>query len=120
MQADIKFMLRIYKTYDLDWMGDEIKDVKYLTKHHIQKREKNGANEIYNYALLTPRSHQLLHYLEDNNYGAYCALNDLFRELNFSIAPPTAEYYEKVKKILRVVKKQIKNRDRKRRKTRSR
>ena len=120
MQADIKLMVKIYKTYEVDWMCDDIKNIEFLTKHHIIKREDGGPNDISNYALLTPRSHQLLHYLEENNYSAYCALNDLFRELNFSVEPPTAEYYEKVRKILRIVKKQIKNKDRKRKKARAR
>lgn len=120
MQSDIKLMVKIYNTYDLDWMGDEVKNVEFLTKHHIIKKEDGGLNDISNYALLTNRSHQLIHYLEENDYKTYCELNALFKKLNLTLAPPTEEYYEKVRSILKRVKKEIKNGKRKRRKSRSR
>ena len=120
MQSDIKLMLKIFQTYELDWMGDEIKELRFLTKHHIVKKEKGGYDELSNYALLTPESHQLLHYLEDTNYKAYCRLNELFIELNSTLKPPTAEYYKNVREVIVVAKKQIKNKRRKRRSSRGR
>ncbi len=109
MNSDIKWMIEQFQTYDVDWMGDEIININELTKHHIVKKEDNGYNDISNYALLTPRSHHLIHYLEDNYYNDYVALNKLFKELNQTFKPPTIEYYEKVKSILKRVKKDIKN-----------
>ena len=108
MNSDIEFMMKIYNTYDIDWMGDEIKSPSSLTRHHIIKREDGGENGISNYALLTNNSHHLMHYMEENNYKAYCELNSLFLELNRSMMPPTAEYYERVKSIIKKVKKEIK------------
>ena len=112
MNSDIELMIKIYKTYELDWMGDEIKNIKFLTKHHIVKREQGGLNDISNYALLTDRSHHLIHYLEEHYYKEYVELNKLFKELNLSLQPPTEEYFEKVRRILKVVKKDIKNKRR--------
>lgn len=108
MNSDIEYMMKIYDTYDIDWMGDEIKSPSDLTRHHIVKREDGGENGISNYALLTNRSHQLMHYLEDNNYRVYCELNNMFLELNRSLMPPTSEYYANVKRIIKKVKKEIK------------
>ena len=34
MQSDIKLMVKIYNTYDLDWMGDEVKNVEFLTNNY--------------------------------------------------------------------------------------
>ena len=89
MDKDIEFMMKIYGTYDVDWMGDEIKSPSSLTKHHIVKKENGGENGISNYALLTQTSHRLLHYLEEHNYKSYCMLNSMFLELNRSVNPPT-------------------------------
>ena len=122
MQDDLETMIAIYQTSDVDWMGDKVEDLKDLTRHHIVKKAKGGIDHISNYALLTVRSHQVLHYLEDNNYGAYFELNRMFRELNMTLKPPTKEYYQEVSLLLKKVKRQIKRENRKRRikKTKSR
>ena len=109
MNEDIGLMVEIYKTYNIDWMGDEIKSLSDLTRHHIVKRCKEGIDGIENYALLTTSSHRLLHYLEDNYYEAYIELNELFLSLNRSLLPPTIDYYEKVRKTVKRCKKSIKN-----------
>ena len=108
MNSDIEFMIQIYNTYDIDWMGDEIKSPSSLTRHHIIKRENEGEDDINNYALLTNDSHHLMHYMEDKNYKDYCELNNLFLELNRSMMPPTSEYFEKVRSIIKKVRKEIK------------
>ena len=109
MNEDIRIMIEIYDTHDIDWMGDIIRDPSDLTRHHIVKREDGGENGISNYALLTNLSHTLLHYLEDNYNKEYNYLNSKFLELNRSLSPPTTEYYEDVHKVLKSVKKRIKN-----------
>jgi len=116
MNEDIRLMVKIYKTYEVDWMGDPFSDISALTKHHIVKKENGGENGISNYALLTRKSHDLLHFLETNYYEDYVNLNRLFLELNRSVKPPTIEYYSEVKKIVKRVKKSIKNSKRVRRK----
>ena len=114
MNEDIIKMLDIYKTYEFDWMGQKIESLSDLTRHHIVKKQYDGMDDINNYALLTTYSHHLIHYLEDNYYKEYVELNKLFKELNLSLEPPTTEYYEKVRRILKRVKKDMKNKNRKR------
>ena len=53
MNDDIKEMMNIYNTFEIDWMGDKINSPSDLTRHHIIKKEHNGDNSIDNYALLT-------------------------------------------------------------------
>ena len=108
MNSDLELMIKIYGTCDVDWMGDEIKSPSNLTRHHIIKKEDGGENEISNYALLTNESHHLIHYLEDNNYKAYCLLNNMFLDLNRSSMPPTKEYFNNIRVIIKKVKKEIK------------
>jgi hypothetical protein len=114
MNTDIELMIKIYDTKDVDWMGDEIRDIKKITKHHIVKKADDGVSYISNYALLTVRSHQLVHYIEEHYPKEYDQITALFMDLNMSLKPPTAEYYEKIRRILRVVKKDMKNKRRKR------
>lgn len=115
MNEDIEFMMRIYNTYEVDWMGDPIKSPSDLTRHHIVKQEDGGENNISNYALLTRNSHALVNFLEEHYPQAYEELNRLFLALNRSVKPPTEEYYEKVRRIVKRVKKTIKNTKRVRR-----
>ena len=114
MNEDIKEMINIYNTFDVDWMGDKIESLSDLTRHHIVKKEKNGENNINNYALLTKNSHQLIHYIEINYNKEYIFINKLLLELNKSKEPPTNDYYHNILKILKKIKKEIKNKNRKR------
>ena len=115
MNADIEHMMKIYNTYEVDWMGEAITNPKTLTRHHIIKKEDGGENGINNYALLTECSHHLMNYIEEKFYDNYIALNNLFLELNKSGVPPSEEYFEKVRLIIKRVKKTIKNQRRGRR-----
>lgn len=114
MNDDIKFMCRIYGTSDVDWMGDTIRN-NNLTRHHIVKKEDGGENGISNYALLTPESHHLLNYLEENYVSDFEQINELLLRLNRSVKPPTKEYYEEMNSILKRVRKKMKNERRGRR-----
>ena len=109
MNEDIRIMMEIYGTYQYDWLGDEFKSPKELTRHHIVKREYGGENGISNYALLTHSSHSFMHYLEDNFYKEYNYLNTMFLELNRSVNPPSSEYYEEVHRVVKRIKKIMKN-----------
>ena len=42
MNDDISIMMKIYNTFDIDWMGDAIGSLSDLTRHHIVKKEKVG------------------------------------------------------------------------------
>ena len=112
MNQDIEIMQKIYGTYELDWMGDKINYPSDLTRHHIIKKENDGDNDISNYALLTKSSHSLLHFLESNYNSDYKLLNELFLELNRSESVPNNEYYDKIRLIMKKVKKSIKNKRR--------
>lgn len=86
-------------------MGYKICRNTPLTRHHIFKKVYGGENNISNYALLIEKSHEYLHKIEKIDLQAYIELNNLFRELNESMQPPTEEYYEKIDKVLKRVKK---------------
>lgn len=112
MNETIELMQKTYNTYEVDWLGDKINSLSDLTRHHIIKKEKGGEDNINNYALLTRNSHIFIHYLEDNYYNDYNYLNSLFMELNRSLCPPSKEYYEEVRSIVKRVRKSIKNKRR--------
>ena len=114
MNEEILTMMNIYNTFNLDWMGDIINSPSDLTRHHITKKQYNGEDSISNYALLTTNSHHLIHYLEVNYNKEYNLINKLLLELNQSKKEPTEEYFFEMKKILKSVKKDIKNKKRKR------
>ena len=114
MNEEILQMMNIYNTFSLDWMGDEIKTPSDLTRHHIKKKQYDGENSINNYALLTTNSHHLIHYLEVNYNKEYNLINKLLLELNQSGKEPTEEYFSEMNKILKIVRKSIKNKRRKR------
>ena len=109
MNEDVKIMMLVYGTYKYDWLGDEFTNPSQLTRHHIVKREKGGENGISNYALLTNKSHIFLHFLEDNYNKEYNYLNSKLLELNRSAKPPTSKYYEDIHRVIKSVRKRIKN-----------
>ena len=105
MNYDIRLMISIYGTEEYDWLGDKINDVTKLTKHHIVKKEFGGENGVSNYALLTPKSHKLMHILEEKDPELFDEFNQKFLELNRSLKPPTKEYYRSIDSLLRKNKK---------------
>ncbi len=100
MNYDIRLMISIYGTEEYDWLGDKIKDVNKLTKHHIVKKELGGENGVSNYALLTSKSHRLMHLLEEKDPRLFDEINAKFLELNRSLQPPTREYYRSINNLL--------------------
>jgi hypothetical protein len=114
MNEDIKRMIEIYNTKDIDWMGDKITSLSDLTKHHIKKKQYDGEDTIDNYALLTTSSHHLIHYLEEKYYKDYLNINNLFIKLNQSKKKPDLDYYKDINIILKRIKKDIKNKRRNR------
>ena len=109
MNYDIRLMICIYGTEEYDWLGDKIKDPSKLTKHHIVKKELGGENGVSNYALLTVKSHRLMHLLEEKDPELYEEINNKFLELNRSLKPPTVEYYKEINKLLAKNKKLTKS-----------
>ena len=111
---DIEYMAKIYGTIDTDWLGDKFKNLSELTRHHIIKKQYGGEDSISNYALLTKKSHSFIHYLEINYNKEYNYLNSKFIELNNSLTCPTLEYYNDISKVVKRIRKIIKNQKRKR------
>ena len=104
MNKDVKIMLKIYKTKKKDWLGYKVCKNCKLTRHHIFKKVYGGASDISNYALLIEKSHEYLHLLEQKDHNTFIELSKLFRELNDTMSPPTEEYYEKVRNVLKRTK----------------
>lgn len=115
MNEDIIKMINIYQTNDVDWMGDKITSLSDLTRHHIVKKQYDGIDDISNYALLTSYSHHFIHFLENHYNKEYNYLNDMFIELNNSKKPPNEEYFNNIMSVLKRVRKDIKNKKRKKR-----
>lgn len=74
-------MIKIYETYEYDWMDYLIIDNE-LTFHHIKKKEDAGLFEMSNGALLTPRAHNYLHFIERVDKDIYLRLNEVFQNIN--------------------------------------
>ena len=72
-----------------------------ITYHHIIEK-RNGGKAIWkNGALLGRTSHDFLNKIDYTNHKIYNELNWLFFELNRTLMPPTEEYYEEVKRVLK-------------------
>ena len=97
MKAVLERLQERHGTYGVDWMGFSLSKKNPLTYHHIQKESEKGKRTLENGAPLTRRAHMFLNCLERTNHNLYDEWNDLFREINFSEAPPTEEHVEKIK-----------------------
>ena len=75
-----------------------------LTGHHIIPKRDLGVTEWWNIALLSNDSHIYFNYLERIVPGIAHELNGLFYELNRTYAPPTIDYEEEVKRVLKKVR----------------
>ena len=74
-----------------------------LTYHHILEKRNGGLVEWENGALLSLYKHEYLNYLDLYYKNIYKELNALFYDLNRTYAPPTDEYYDEVKRVLKKV-----------------
>lgn len=74
-----------------------------LTGHHIIPIRDNGETEWENIALLSNDSHIYFNYIEKIAPNLAHELNGLFYELNRTYAPPTVDYEEEVRRVLRKV-----------------
>lgn len=94
-------MIEVYGEYC--WMNElwipKKKDI--LTFHHILEKRNGGKDRWENGALISYNSHQYLNYLDNEYHKIYKELNGMFYDLNRTYAPPTEEYYEEVKRILK-------------------
>lgn len=106
MKEPLITMLQIYKPLELgvDWMDYKIVRVNDLTFHHIKEVRNGGKRELSNGAILVRSAHDYLNFLDRYYHEYYKYLNELFKELNMTMMPPTEEYYDEVHYILKKVK----------------
>lgn len=100
-------MLEIYKPIDFDWMGCKVSRDSTFTIHHIHKISVGGKTTLDNCALLVKKSHRLLNMLESRDLGLYIAWNDLFKDINLSMQPPTDIHVTEMKRLSRQTKSTI-------------
>lgn len=74
-----------------------------LTFHHIIEVRNGGKLVWENGALLSNSSHQYLNYLDHYFPDTYKELNGMFYDLNRTYLPPTPEYYDEVKRLIRKI-----------------
>ena len=92
-------MIKIYKTYTLDWM-DYYVEGNDLTYHHIVKAENGGKITIDNGALLTQRAHNYLHLIERIDIDIYNRINAVLKEINENKSEPTIIQRKKIDLLL--------------------
>ena len=92
-------MIKIYKTYNLDWMNYIITD-NDLTYHHIVKIEEGGKTTIDNGALLTQRAHNYLNTIEKTDIDIYNRINEILKEINNNKSEPTKIQRQKIDLLL--------------------
>jgi hypothetical protein len=101
-------MLEIYKPELWDnhcWMDYKLTKDSPYTFHHIVEARNGGKKIISNGAILTLNAHRYLNFLDNRHHNIYKELNCLFYDLNRTYAPPTQEYYEEVRHVLKKVRK---------------
>lgn len=100
-----KEMIEVYGNYC--WMNEMWipKPKEILTYHHILEKRNGGKVVWENGALLSGGSHHYLNYLDYEYHRIYNELNGMFYDLNRTFMPPTEDYYEEVKRILKKVDK---------------
>lgn len=106
MKEPMITMLKIYKPLEqgVDWMGYKIRRSSDLTFHHIIEARNGGERVLENGAILVRTAHEYLNYLDIYYHVTYDDLNYLFKELNATRMPPTPDYFEEVRYVLKKVK----------------
>ena len=89
------------------------KEAVLIFDHIEESEELGGENGVSNYALLTVKSHKLMHLLEEKDPELFEEINAKFLELNRSLKPPTKEYYRSIDSLLRKNKKLTQSKGRK-------
>ena len=80
-QILLQKLLLIYEPISTDWLSYQITKKNTLTIHHVIKIADGGILCVDNAALLTKRSHRLLHMCEHTDFILYSEINDFFMEV---------------------------------------
>lgn len=100
-------MLTVFKPNGIDWLEVERTKSNYFTYHHIFKACYGGGVTLDNGAILTDMAHKWLHRVELNQIACYNKLNELFKCLNDTKAPPSVEYWRELKALLEWYGRQV-------------
>jgi hypothetical protein len=102
-----KPMTTIYRPNGVDWLNCAVSKNNPYTYHHIMKAVYSGPISLDNGAILTSSPHNWLHRVEQNQLVCYNRLNELFKWLNETKAPPTVEYWLELKHLLEYYGRQV-------------
>ena len=91
-------LIKIYEPIGFDWLNYQITKKNTLTIHHVVKVADGGILCVANSALLTKRSHRVLHICEARDYVLYTEINDFFREIIQSGKPLSDPYMKESSK----------------------
>lgn len=101
MKAVTRELIRIYNQRKIDWMGYDIRSIKDLTYHHIQKKEHGGPFTLDNGALLRgDTSHEYLHIIETRDLDMYNYINQILKAINEQEFKPTREQLLQIRDVL--------------------
>ncbi len=100
-------MVTIYRPDGIDWLHIALTRDNPFTYHHIFKACWGGPVSLDNGAILTELSHKWLHRVEMNQLLCYNRLNELFKWLNETKAPPTQEYWCELRALLEWYGRQV-------------
>lgn len=80
-QLLLQDLVKIYQPVNYDWLSYQITKKNILTLHHIVKVADGGELSLENSALLTKKSHRVIHICENKDFILYCEINDFFKEI---------------------------------------
>ncbi len=100
-------MIKIYQPDNYDWMNYLITVKNILTFHHIIEQSQHGLTIVENGALITKKGHRVLNILSERDYQLYCTWNDLFKDINDSMLPPSEEHKNEMKILKKYSQKLI-------------
>jgi len=99
MNDIVTLMIKMYETYEYDWMNYKI-DNEDVTFHHILKEELGGKYTIDNGALLTKRAHEYLHLIERFDVDIYEKINNVLKDINTQEHAPNYKQKKKIDLLL--------------------
>ena len=99
MKAETLELIKIYDTYEYDWMNYKIFN-NDITYHHVIKEENGGELSLGNGALLTTRAHEYLHFIERTNIDIYDEINEIFKQIIIQKHAPTYKQRKKIDLLL--------------------
>jgi hypothetical protein len=107
MKQILKDMIKIYKPKGIDWLGFKVDRNNPYSYHHIFKNVYGDYSHLdpnyrwNNGAILSRKGQAYIHSFENKDIEYYRQLNNLLKELNETMQPPTEEHWNKLNKVKR-------------------